>query len=188
MEIGPDPFVLPTLVSGHFFWYLVYKMKNKIKKLFQEDIADRKKPNLDDCWPEVSMRDKERAREVRALIKNYKGKLDVQTLYYMGFIFHHQGTKVSSAKARLLAGQGIELCKGKNTKICKQVRWLYAGSTDRFLRLKGEPQKYGTQYHRKKKGGEYELYRIDPKTTDEERKKFNVPSLKEAKKLAKKII
>lgn len=163
-------------------------MKDKIKKLFQEDIADRRKPNLDDCWLEVSKRDKERAREVRAFIENYKGKLDVQTLYYMGFILHHQGTKKSSSKARSLAGQGIKLCKGKNTKVCKQIRWLYAGSTDRLLRLKGEPQKYGTQYHRKKKGGEYKLYRVDPKTTDEDRKEFNVPSLAEAKKLAKKII
>jgi len=161
---------------------------NKIKKLFQEDIADRKKPNLDDCWPEVSKRDKQRAREVRAFIKNYKGKLDVQILYYMGFILHHQGTKLSSSQARLLAKRGIELCKGKNTKVCKQIRWLYAGSTDRLLRLKGEPQKYGTQYHRKKKGGKYELYCIDPKTTDEERKEFNVPILAEARKLAKKII
>jgi hypothetical protein len=90
-------------------------------------------------------------------------------------------------KARSYTKQGVKKCEGKNTKICKQIRWLYAGSTDRLLILKDKPQKYGTQYHCKKDGKSFKLYEIDPKTNDKEREDLNVPTLSEAKKFAKKI-
>ena len=39
----------------------------------------------------------------------------------------------------------------------------------------GQPQKFGTQYTMV--NGEYQLYPVDPTTTDAEREKYNVPSL-----------
>jgi len=165
-------------------------MENRIKQLFKEDIVDRKAGNLQERLPEIKRRDKLRAKELRKILEKLKkseGELDAKTLFYAGFIFHHQGTKRATSKARSLAKRGVKLCEGKNTKACKQVRWLYAGSTDRLLMLEGKPQKYGTQYRRKKDSKDFYLYRIDPATTDDERKAFNVPTLAEAKKLAKNI-
>jgi len=163
---------------------------NRIKQLFKEDIADRKAGNLQKRLPEIMKHDKKRARELRKLLEELDkrgNKLDIQTLYYAGFIFHHQGTKRATAKARSLASRGVQLCEGKNTKICKQIRWLYAGSTDRLLIKEGKLQKYGTQYRRKKNGKGFSLQSVDSSTTDEERKALNVPTLSEAKKLAKNI-
>lgn len=162
-------------------------MKNEIKRLFNEDVKDRSVSNLQEYLPEIAKRDKKRAKELRKILEGYIGELDAQTLFYAGFVFHHQGSKRATAKARMLAKQGVELCEGKNTKVCKQVRWLYAGSTDRLLVLDKKPQKYGTQYRRKKNGKGFELLNVDPTTTDEERKVFNVPTLAEAKKLSKNI-
>ncbi len=165
-------------------------MEDKIKQLFKEDVVDRKAGNLQERLPEIRRRDKVRAKELRKIFSKLKDgidKLDAECLFYSGFILHHQGSKRATIHARLLAKRGVKLCEGKNTKICKQVRWLYAGSTDRLLMLKGEPQKYGTQYRRRKNGDGYYLYKFNPKTTNEERKLFNVPTIEEAKKLAKNI-
>jgi len=163
-------------------------MESRIKQLFKEDVLDRKTCKLEDDCSELEKRDKIRAKELRKILKKLKkdgDKLDADTLFYGGFIFHHQGTKRATAQARSLAKRGVKLCEGKNKKACKQVRWLYAGSTDRLLIQEGKIQKYGTQYRRKKNGKGFYLQSIDPKTTDEERKALNVPILKEAKKLAK---
>ncbi len=165
-------------------------MKNRIKQLFKEDVLDRTAGNIKERLPEIMKRDKERAKELRKLLEGLKEDgdgLDAQTLYYAAFIFHHQGTKRATARARSIAKRGVKLCEGKNTKACKQVCWLYAASTDRFLRLEGKLQKYGTQYRRKKNGKGFYLPSVDPTTTDEERKALNVPTLAEAKKFAKNI-
>ena len=165
-------------------------MKDRIKKLFQEDVADRKKVNFSKDWPEIAKRDKVRAKTLRRILEKIRKEnreLDVKTLFYTGIIFHHQGTCRSLMRARFYAKQGVKKCERKNTKICKQIRWLYAGSTDRLLILKDKPQKYGTQYRYKKDSKNFELYKIDPKTTDKEREDLNVPNLNEAKKLAKKV-
>ncbi len=162
-------------------------MKDDIKKLFKEDVKERKHPDLCNRLDELKKHDKERVKKLKIILEKNKEELDPQTLFYAGFIFHHQGTQAATTKARSLSKQGVKLCLNKNSKACKQVRWLYAGSTDRLLRLQGKPQKYGTQYKRNKKDGSYTLGKVDSKTTDEERKALNVPTLKEAHKLAKKI-
>lgn len=180
------------LLSGKGLYFLIFyiNMNDKIKQLFKEDVADRKAANLQERLPEIRKRDKIRAKKLRKILDELKGglgELDAQSLFYAGFIFHHQGTKRATIQARSLARRGVKICKGKNTKACKQVRWLYAGSTDRLLMLSDKPQKYGTQYKRKKNKNGFYLYKVDPKTTDEERKSLNVPTITEAKKLAKNI-
>lgn len=62
------------------------------------------------------------------------------------------------------------------------ARWIYAASLDRYFRSIGEPQKFGTQFI--VVNGQWELQPYDPVTTDEERKKYNVPPLAQQLKYA----
>ena len=61
-------------------------------------------------------------------------------------------------------------------------RWLAAASKDRELTREGKPQLYGTQF--RDIGNGMELYPVDPSITDEERARWNVPPLADAKQRA----
>jgi len=60
------------------------------------------------------------------------------------------------------------------------AKWLYAATLDRALMNSGQAQKYGTQYISGSNGQCSRLYVVDPRTTDAERKSYNVPTLEEA--------
>ena len=59
---------------------------------------------------------------------------------------------------------------------------MAAATKDRFLMSSGKPQLYGTQF--RKIDGVWKLHEVDPNVTDEERAKWNVPPLTEAKSRA----
>ena len=78
-----------------------------------------------------------------------------------------------------LAKKGMKLGEEKS-------KWLYAATMDRWLLSSGKAQKYGTQFKRRE-SREIEVAKpIDSRITDEERKKYNVPSLSEAVSVYKK--
>ncbi|MEX1024550.1 MAG: hypothetical protein WD226_05680 [Planctomycetota bacterium] len=60
------------------------------------------------------------------------------------------------------------------------ARPVMAQAIDRALVLQGYAQKFGTQYVRDE-DGVWQLYRVDPATTDAERAAYGVPSLAEAR-------
>ena len=62
------------------------------------------------------------------------------------------------------------------------ARWLAAATQDRWLMSQGKPQLYGTQF--KKVNGRWILWDVDPSVTDEERIRWEVPTLAEARKRA----
>jgi hypothetical protein len=64
----------------------------------------------------------------------------------------------------------------------RKARWLAAAAYDRWLMHQGQPQKYGTQY--RAEAGAWTLWKVDPSTTDEERARWDVPTLEEAKRRA----
>lgn len=64
----------------------------------------------------------------------------------------------------------------------KSAKWLAAAAKDRWLMWQNKPQLYGTQF--KKVDGRWILWEVDPTVTDEERARWNVPPLEEAKKKA----
>lgn len=75
--------------------------------------------------------------------------------------------EVEAAQALALAAMGKD----------KIARRLAATAYDRLRRLRGEPQKFGTQLVAR--GDVLELWPIDPATTDSERAKWDVPPLAE---------
>ncbi|MFT7668576.1 MAG: hypothetical protein ACI8X5_001270 [Planctomycetota bacterium] len=54
---------------------------------------------------------------------------------------------------------------------------IAAESTDRFRMLRGEPQRYGTQYYYVEVLKQWRVYPVDPDTTDAERAAMGVESL-----------
>jgi hypothetical protein len=58
------------------------------------------------------------------------------------------------------------------------AKWLAAAAQDRLLMKLGKPQRYGTQFHWV--DGQWAIWEVDPSVTDEERSRWNVPSLREA--------
>lgn len=91
-----------------------------------------------------------------------------RNLIYAAFIFQHG----DCSEHYQLANQLAQLAMDAGYL---DARWMYAASLDRYLMSIGELQKYGTQYTWVE--GEYQLYPVDPTTTDEERAIYNVPPL-----------
>jgi len=76
---------------------------------------------------------------------------------------------------------GFELARRAADAGHPGARWLAAAAMDRWLMKKGLPQKFGTQYV--DDGGVWDLYWVDPATTDDERAEWDVPTLTEAYEL-----
>jgi hypothetical protein len=118
----------------------------------------------------VNEKDTLRRIEVLELIKN--GEIHSgRNLVYAAFIFQHGDCSEHYQFANRLAQIAMEVGY-------TDAKWIFAASQDRYLISIGKPQKYGTQYFWIE--GEYQLYSVDPTTTDEERAKYNVPALEVA--------
>lgn len=88
----------------------------------------------------------------------------------IAMLYQHGSVPLDYKKAKLFARRNIN-------KGFEKARWLYAAATDRLLMKQGKKQKYGTQYVRNK--GKWSLYPVNLRTTNKERKKYNVPVIKE---------
>ncbi len=138
--------------------------------IYNEDQADREK---EDFWPRIeyySQRDGDRRIETNKLLES--GKLKSGKDYYQAaMIFHHGANLADLRKAKFLIKKSL-------TKDFEPAKWLFAAITDRTLVSQNKPQKFGTQYSIDQVTGKWKLSEYDPKTTDQERSEYNVPSLK----------
>lgn len=156
---------------------IIIPMKRTLRKIYKEDQMDR---TMDGDWNTISRRDKTRRAEVKKILSTKK-RLSSEELYYAAMIFHHSGARVGTKKALTLAKLSMQAGNrgGKFTTWGEKAKWLVASATDRLLLMGGKSQKYGTQYRRKSIRSPLELARYDKKTTDAERKEFNVPPLEQ---------
>ncbi len=182
---GPllEPDTIGKRVGAYCSTCYTPRMKDnpRLQKLFNEDQSDRKAKIID--WEKVSKRDIARQTKVSAMLD--KGLIKTARDYYhAAMIFQHaievSGNKLAQRLAKKSADMGEE-----------NAKWLYAAATDRILLRQSKKQKYGTQYSQRCIAGQgdkvervFELYPYDETTTDEERKKYNVPVLEEARRLA----
>lgn len=151
---------------------------NVLKKLYEEDIKDRKSRDWDKATKEeldwLDKRDKNRKHQVIALYKKKEIKSGLD-YHHAALILQHGETPDDFKLANKFAEKAV--ASGDDS-----ARWLYAATLDRWLLSEGKPQKFGTQVKMNKKG-KWELgLPIDPNVTDEQRVRFNVPPLKEALK------
>jgi hypothetical protein len=120
--------------------------------------------------PQLDEEDTQRRIEALALIKN--GDIhSPRDFVYAAFIFQHGDCPAHYHFANRLAQIALDV--GYD-----EARWIFAATLDRFLMSIDEFQKFGTQYTWI--DGEFVLYPVDPETSDDERRAYNVPSLAEA--------
>lgn len=151
-------------------------MYSELENTFRADQADRRHISNETVM-RVFERDKIRRKKVYELIKNGKVKTG-RELFMAALVFQHGGTKDFKMAIKLSA-KAIKLGYSR-------AKWLWAAATDRSLMDAGKKQRFGTQF-RKEKGGKYVQWPVDPKTTDEDRKKYDVRPLKEMLKRVEKM-
>jgi hypothetical protein len=95
---------------------------------------------------------------------------------HAALVMQHGSTAEDIAMARDFARKAVEL-----RPWLAEARWLYAASTDRYLRQTGKPQIFGTQYSMI--DGQWTLEPFDPAAiTDEERARWRAHSVAERRK------
>ncbi len=144
----------------------------ELEKLYYEDMHERE--TLDDSDPlavqslqEHDVQRLERLKEIITSIDTH----EIWNCHYIAYLFQHGDTTEDFRLAHEYAKKAIDM--GSNV-----TKWLYAATLDRWLVSKGKPQKFGTQF--KQINGTWELFPVDPVTTDEEREKYGVPALHQA--------
>lgn len=140
----------------------------RIAALFAADQAARQLPGTDP--QKLDSADMERRIEVLEYLQNGE-TFSSRDLVYAAYIFQHGACPEHYQLANRLAQ--VPLDAGE-----PEARWLYAATLDRYLMSLGEPQKFGTQYTWI--DGAFQLYPVDPATTDAERAQYDVPPLSEA--------
>jgi len=145
----------------------------RVAAMFAEDQGVRSGGEID--WEAEHARGTARMIEIMGYLA--EGRIvAAETLYHAAMIFQHgncpEHLQVTAQLAERAIQQGYQ-----------PAAWLYAASIDRYLMNTGKPQKFGTQYFAQ--GDEdFYLWPVDPATTDEERLRYNVPTLEEAKQRA----
>jgi hypothetical protein len=148
----------------------------ELYRLFQEDQADREAAPEKINWAEVTPRDMKRRARVKAILDEGGAKVSAD-YYHAAMMFQHSESAEEFATAHRLALRACEL-----DPTASEARWLAAAAMDRELMSRGQPQRYGTQF--KKVNGRWTLYPVDPSVSDDERARWNVPSLAEAQQRA----
>ncbi len=145
----------------------------ELRRIHEEDQGDRRPGPAGIDWTVVAPRDAARRQRVKELLEAGEAKVSVD-FYHAAMVFQHGEDVADYRRAHELASKAAELDPGN-----RRARWLAAASRDRELMKLGKPQLYGTQF--RKVDGAWELYQTDPSVTDEERARWNVPPLAEAR-------
>jgi hypothetical protein len=156
------------------------KVNGELYRIYHEDQNDRQISPERIVWATVSQRDDARRARVREIL-DQGGARVADDYYHAAMVFQHGHEVADYQLAHQLALKAAELDPGN-----RSARWLAAATKDRELMQLGKPQRYGTQFHRSG-SGQFELYQVDPTVTDEERARWEVPPLAEAKKRAARL-
>jgi hypothetical protein len=126
----------------------------------------------------VNLEDQKRREKLLPLIPK---AVTAEDFSHISLVFQHSDCVPLFMLANRMASMAIELIPAGTTFESKygNPRWLYAATLDRALMNSDLAQKFGTQYLTPN-GSCTKLYVVDPRTTDAERAKYGVPSLKQA--------
>lgn len=154
-------------------------IKKIIKKLLAQDHGDRSSSKFKKFSPQkrlslIAKRDGERINLLKKLLEALP-KLDAIDYFRAALIFRY-GRDVESLKLAIN-------CAIRSMNLgYDPAKWLYADITDISLLIRGKKQKFGTQFG-KGQNGKWRLLPVSARTTDHDRKEYNVISIKETKKL-----
>jgi hypothetical protein len=150
-------------------------VNQELGALFDEDQADRR----GELPADLDERDQRRRRRVEQLLAEGT-VVDPDELFCAAMVLQHGADRPCYLRAHELARRAAELGS------TRPARWLAAAAYDRWLMAAGLPQRYGTQY--RFASGRWVLHEVDPATSDEERARWDVPSLAEALRRADQMI
>ncbi len=151
------------------------KSNAEMARICDEDQKDREAGDKID-WTVVGKRDEERLKRTREIAAQ-GGLKSADDYFRAALVFQHSSETADYQQAHQWCLRALELDPD-----LPSARWLAAATEDRFLMDQGKPQRYGTQY--KKVEGKWILWEVDPAVTDEERAKWEVPTLAQARKQA----
>lgn len=130
-------------------------------------------------WSVITPRDQQRQHRTQQIFQ--AGQAKTAADYYHGaMIFQHGKTVDDFATAHRLALRAAELDPSNS-----EAKWLAAATLERELMTRGKPQRYATQF--KRVDGRGVLYNVDESVSDEERARWGVPSLAEAKQAVERL-
>jgi len=146
----------------------------ELLRIYEEDQADRQ-GEID--WSRVAPRDEARHGRVLELLAAGDVKA-ADDYFHAAMVLQHGSEPDDYRRAHELALKAVELDPDQRT-----AKWLAAAARDRYLQSVGEPQIYGTQF--RLVDGTWTLDPIDEDAvTDEERARWGVPPLAEARRRA----
>ena len=151
----------------------------ELRSIHDADQADRRAGPGAINWAEVGPRDVARRRRVTEILDGGGAHVSVD-FFHAAMVFQHGEEVADYRRAHELAVRAAEL-DPRN----RSARWLAAAAKDRELMKLGQPQLYGTQF--RKVGDVWELYQTDPTVTDDERARWNVPPIAEARRRAERM-
>lgn len=151
-------------------------MNAQLKKLFEEDQQACQHPPPDGSPDYKGFRErfKQRNAQAKAIIEANES-LDGEDFFHACIMFIHGDCPEDFWQAYNYGLKSIELNH-------PTARKFTAAAYDRWLMYQGKSQKYGLQMV--PDGIRLRLWDVDPATTDEERKKWDVPPLKELQEMA----
>ena len=150
----------------------------ELARLTAEDQKDREAGDKID-WSVVGKRDAARLQRTRE-IAAAGGLHEADDYFNAALILQHSDKTEDYARAHQWCLKAVEL-----DPELPAARWLGAATQDRWLMNQGKPQLYGTQF--KKVNGRWILWEVDPAVTDEERARWEVPTLAAARKRAEEM-
>jgi hypothetical protein len=148
------------------------KANAEVARICDEDQKDREAGDRID-WSVVGKRDAERLKRTREIAAQ-GGLKEADDYFCAALVLQHSSETADYEQAHRWCLKALELDPD-----LANARWLAAATEDRYLMDQGKPQHYGTQY--KKVEGKWILWQVDPAVTDEERAKWEVPALAEAR-------
>ena len=148
-------------------------MNDELRTLYLGDQTDH---GADPPPHDLALRDTARRARVEELVD--EGRVQgPDDHYHAAMIVQRGGTPEHSWRAHVLARAAADLGV-EGAAQWYQARGLAAATYDRWLVQQGKPQRYGTQYQARE--GRWELYEVDPATTDDDRASWGVPPLHES--------
>jgi len=142
-------------------------VNEELRELYEADQADRRAETRP---ADIIRRDHARRRRVADMLDAGEARTG-EDFFHAALVFQHSDLLVDYWRAHELALRAAELGH-------RPGRWLAAAAHDRWLMRQGRLQKYGTQYTAR--GDAWELYQVDPATTDAKRAEWDVPPLEAA--------
>lgn len=147
------------------------RVNQRLRQLFDEDQHERLQPPAD--WNEVLAHDAVRFQEVKAQLDG--GLRAPEDFFFAAAVLNHSEEIADNQLAHELAVRAATLAPSSLL-----ARALAGAADDRLQMRAGLPQKYGTQFVRDGDGG-WSLYPVDERVSDEQRAKWALPPLSEAR-------